>query len=359
MSPNNKFWKKKKVFITGHTGFKGSWMSIWLNSLGAEIKGYSLKPPTTPNLFELANIDKIVQSEINNISDYSKLSKSILDFRPDILIHMAAQPIVRKSYNQPLETFNTNVMGTANILDITRHAKTIKAVINVTTDKCYENKELSYSFKETDSMGGSDPYSAGKACAELVTTAFKRSYLKELNIGVATVRAGNVIGGGDWAEDRLLPDLIKSFSLNENVLIRNPGATRPWQYVLDPLSGYILLAEKLYENPKKFSGAWNFGPEDNDVKSVEWIATEISKHYPESKWVKDNKINPHEANLLQLDITKAKKLLGWNPTWSIHTAIEKIIEWHDTYSMNNTNIHDLCLHQISKFISNIGEKNAN
>lgn len=356
---SNKFWDKKKVFITGHTGFKGSWMSIWLNFLGAEIKGYSLEPSTTPSLFELANIDRIVQSEINNICDYRKLSKSILDFKPDILIHMAAQPIVRKSYDDPLETFNTNVMGTANILEITRHAKTIKAVINVTSDKCYENEELSYSFKETDPMGGSDPYSASKACAELVTTAFKRSYLEEPNIGVATVRAGNVIGGGDWAEDRLLPDLIKSFSLNENVLIRNPNATRPWQHVLDPLSGYILLAEKLYENPKKFSGAWNFGPEDSDVKPVEWIANEISKHYSDLKWIQDNKNHPHEANLLQLDISKAKKLLGWNPTWSIYMAIEKIIEWQDAYSMNNANIHDLCLHQISKFITNIGEKNAN
>jgi CDP-glucose 4,6-dehydratase len=348
---NNEFWVNKKVFITGHTGFKGSWISIWLSSIGAHVKGYSLEPLSKPNLFELAHLESILESEINDICDYEKLSKSILDFDPDILIHMAAQPLVRKSYRDPLETFNTNVIGTANVLEVAKHCKNVKAIINVTTDKCYENKELANSFKEDDPLGGHDPYSASKACAELVSSAFKNSYLKELNIGIATVRAGNVIGGGDWAEDRLVPDILRTIASNSDMCIRNPDATRPWQHVLEPLAGYILLAENLYNNPLKYSSAWNFGPEEDDIKPVSWIADQILKNFPRSNWIKDNGNHPHEASLLQLDISKSKNNLGWQPKWNIDQAIEKILEWHLLYNEKTMSVKNLCLRQIDDYVN--------
>lgn len=348
---DNEFWTNKKVFITGHTGFKGSWISIWLSSIGAHVKGYSLEPLSKPNLFELADLESILESEINDICDYEKLSKSILDFDPDILIHMAAQPLVRKSYRDPLETFNTNVIGTANVLEVAKHCKNVKAIINVTTDKCYENKELANSFKEDDPLGGHDPYSASKACAELVSSAFKNSYLKELNIGIATVRAGNVIGGGDWAEDRLVPDILRTIASNSDMCIRNPDATRPWQHVLEPLAGYILLAENLYNNPLKYSSAWNFGPEEDDIKPVSWIADQILKNFPRSNWIKDNGNHPHEASLLQLDISKSKNNLGWQPKWNIDQAIEKILEWHLLFNEKTMPVKNLCLRQIDDYVN--------
>ena len=348
---DNEFWTNKKVFITGHTGFKGSWISIWLSSIGAHVKGYSLEPLSKPNLFELADLESILESEINDICDYEKLSKSILDFDPDILIHMAAQPLVRKSYRDPLETFNTNVIGTANVLEVAKHCKNVKAIINVTTDKCYENKELANSFKEDDPLGGHDPYSASKACAELVSSAFKNSYLKELNIGIATVRAGNVIGGGDWAEDRLVPDILRTIASNSDMCIRNPDATRPWQHVLEPLAGYILLAENLYNNPLKYSSAWNFGPEEDDIKPVSWIADQILKNFPRSNWIKDDGNHPHEASLLQLDISKSKNNLGWQPKWNIDQAIEKILEWHLLFNEKTMPVKNLCLRQIDDYVN--------
>ena len=265
---DNDFWFGKRVFLTGHTGFKGSWLSLWLNHLGCYVQGYSLNPPSSPSLFNIAKVDKIVDSQIGDIRNQELLHKSMVSFNPDILIHMAAQPLVRYSYDEPVETFEVNVLGTAKVLEVARDCLNLKAIINITTDKCYENVGYDISYKESDPMGGFDPYSSSKGCAELVASSYRRSFLNDLGIGIASVRAGNVIGGGDWAADRLIPDILKSFEKNEAVVVRNPNATRPWQHVLEPLSGYLMLAQNLYNNPKEYSEGWNFGPNINDVKPV-------------------------------------------------------------------------------------------
>jgi len=343
------FWKNKKVFITGHTGFKGSWMSIWLNMLGANVKGYSLQPPSKPSLFEEANVSLLLNSEINDIRNFNNLNKSIQEFSPEIIFHMAAQPLVRASYNIPLETYETNVIGTANLLQAAVNSLSVKAIVNITTDKCYENLEIDIGYKETDRMGGRDPYSSSKGCAELVTSAYRESFLMPKNIGVASARAGNVIGGGDWAEDRLIPDILRAFKLNKPVIIRNPKATRPWQHVLEPLSGYLLLAEKLFYDPVRFSGGWNYGPCYDDVKSVDWILDYMSKLWPNSSWRLDSSINPHEANLLKLDISKAESQLNWIPTWNLETSLEKIVEWENLWD-SGADMHRVCLSEIKQFI---------
>jgi CDP-glucose 4,6-dehydratase len=345
---NSKFWNKKKVFLTGHTGFKGSWLSIWLNSMGADVKGYSLKPEASPNLFNIAEVDKIVESDINDIRDYSALSNSIIKFNPDIVFHMAAQPLVRASYEKPLETYEINVMGTANLLEAVRQCPSVKAVINITTDKCYQNNEWLWGYKETDPMGGRDPYSSSKGCSELVTASYRDSFLKNADIGVATVRAGNVIGGGDWAQDRLIPDILRAFELEKSVVIRNPNATRPWQHVLEPLSGYLILAEKLFINPKEFSEGWNFGPHDHDVKPVSWILDEISSLWPNSSWHLDHGDSPHEAMLLKLDISKVTSILGWKPTWNLSLALEKIVNWHKCW-IEGDDMRTKCINEIDEF----------
>ena len=344
------FWKKKKVFLTGHTGFKGSWMAIWLSQLGAEVKGYALNPPTTVNLFNEAKVGGLIDSEINDIRDYDKLSRSINDFSPDLVIHMAAQPLVRASYKNPLETFETNVMGTANILEASIQSSTVKAIVNITTDKCYENREIDIAYKETDSMGGFDPYSSSKGCAELVTSAYRESFYKNKNIGIASVRAGNVIGGGDWAEDRLIPDVLKAFELNKAVTIRNPKATRPWQHVLEPLSAYLLLAERLYKSPLEFSEGWNFGTNYEDVKPVDNLLDYMIKIWPGNSWKLDNADNPHEANLLKLDISKAQSKLQWAPVWNLETALNKIVQWHISWVTKPSNTQELCVKEINQYI---------
>ena len=349
MSVSN-FWKNKKVFLTGHTGFKGSWMAIWLSHLGAEVKGYSLEPPTNPSLFVEAKVESLIESEINDIRDYKKLSLSIKNFSPDIVIHMAAQPLVRASYINPLETYETNVMGTANILHAAIESPTIKAIVNITTDKCYENREIDIAYKEDDPMGGFDPYSSSKGCAELVTSAYRESFLRNKNIGIASVRAGNVIGGGDWAEDRLIPDILKAFESNKSVVIRNPQATRPWQHVLEPLSGYLMLANKLYNSPSKFSEGWNFGPNYQDVKPVGSILEYMTKLWPGSSWQLDKSENPHEANLLKLDISKAKSKLQWKPVWSLETALNKIVKWHTSWIAQASSTQELCIKEINQYI---------
>jgi CDP-glucose 4,6-dehydratase len=263
------FWKGKRVFLTGHTGFKGSWLSLWLASLGVTVRGYALNPLTSPSLFNEARINEVIESKIGNILDQKMLHKSMVEFNPDILIHMAAQPLVRYSYEEPIETYEVNVIGTAKVLEVARSCVNLKAIINITTDKCYENDECSRAYTESDPMGGYDPYSSSKGCAELVTSAYRRSFLKNQGIGIASVRAGNVIGGGDWADDRLIPDILRSFEKNEPVIIRNPKATRPWQHVLEPLSGYLVLAQKLYKDQDKYAQGWNFGPYEQDVKPVD------------------------------------------------------------------------------------------
>ena len=357
MSESN-FWKNKKVFITGHTGFKGSWMSIWLNMLGANVKGYSLQPPSEPSLFEEANVSLFLNSEINDIRIFNNLNKSIQEFSPEIIFHMAAQPLVRASYNIPLETYETNVMGTANLLQAAVNSSSVKAIVNITTDKCYENIEVDIGYKETNRMGGSDPYSSSKGCAELVTSAYRESFLKQKNIGIASARAGNVIGGGDWAEDRLIPDILRAFKLIKPVVIRNPKATRPWQHVLEPLSGYLLLAEKLFSDPVRFSEGWNFGPHYDDVKPVDWILDYMTKLWPNSSWQLDSSINPHEANLLKLDISKAESQLNWVPTWNLETSLEKIVQWQHSWD-SGADMHKVCLTEINHFIKDSSKNGHN
>lgn len=345
---NSEFWKGKKVFLTGHTGFKGSWLSIWLNLMGAVVKGYALKPATNPNLFTIADIQALVKSDINDIRDYAELCNSISRFSPDIVFHMAAQPLVRTSYAKPLETFQTNVMGTANLLEAVRQCSSVKAVVNITTDKCYENNEWIWGYKETDPMGGIDPYSSSKGCSELVTTSYRESFLRSSDIGVASARAGNVIGGGDWAENRLIPDILRAFEASNPVVIRNPHATRPWQHVLEPLSGYLLLAEQLFKNPDEFSQAWNFGPYEHDIRPVDWILDQMIYLWPGASWKLDKNENPHEAMLLKLDISKATTILGWMPTWELAKTIGKIIRWHKCW-IEGSDMTVECINEINEF----------
>jgi len=346
------FWQGKRVFLTGHTGFKGSWLSLWLYSLGAKVKGYALAPPTMPSLFNEARIDLIVDSQIGDIRDQEVLYESMTTFNPDILIHMAAQPLVRYSYDAPIKTYEVNVIGTAKVLEVARSCPNLKAIVNITTDKCYENDGRSEGYKEGHPMGGHDPYSSSKGCVELVTSAYRRSFLQDQGIGLASVRAGNVIGGGDWADDRLIPDILRSFEKGEVVIIRNPKATRPWQHVLEPLLGYLILAQKLYKNQNKYAEGWNFGPNEQDVKSVDWILDKIILKWPGSSWKLDNNSNPHEAGFLKLDISKAKSKLGWSPTWKLSQTLEKIVSWHQAW-LNKKDMQAICFAEIKEFIRSI------
>ena len=342
------FWQGKRVFLTGHTGFKGSWLSLWLASLGATVKGYALTPPTSPSLFNEVKVDSIIDSQIGDIRDQDVLHNSMTIFNPDILIHMAAQPLVRHSYNAPIETYEVNVIGTAKVLEVARSCPNLKAIVNITTDKCYENDGRSEAYKESDPMGGHDPYSSSKGCAELVASAYRRSFLQDQGIGVASVRAGNVIGGGDWADDRLIPDILRSFEKNEPVVIRNPKATRPWQHVLEPLSGYLILAQNLYEDQKEYAENWNFGPNEQDVKPVDWILDQMISKWPNSSWEFDQNSNPHEADFLKLDIAKAESKLGWQPVWGLSHTLEKIIGWHRAW-LDKKDMQTSCLAEIKEY----------
>ena len=345
---DQEFWRGKRVFLTGHTGFKGSWLALWLSSLGAQVKGYALNPPTSPSLFNELKVDRMIDSQIGDIRDQDILYKSMVEFNPDILIHMAAQPLVRYSYDAPIETYEVNVIGTAKVLEVARSCPNLKAIVNITTDKCYENDERIEGYKENDPMGGHDPYSSSKGCAELVASAYRRSFLQEQGIGLASVRAGNVIGGGDWANDRLIPDILRSFEKDKPVVIRNPNAIRPWQHVLEPLSGYLVLAQKLFYNQERYSGAWNFGPNDKDVKPVDWILNKMTLKWPNSSWVLDKNSNPHEASFLKLDISKAESELGWKPVWELSYTLEKIIAWHRSW-LNQENMQAVCLAEIEEY----------
>lgn len=347
---NTGFWKGKKVFLTGHTGFKGSWLSLWLQSMGSSLKGYALQPPTQPSLFEVAKVGAGMESEIGDIRDLEKLKQSLSDFQPDIVLHMAAQPLVRDSYIDPIETYSTNVMGTANLLEAIRPLDKVKAVISVTTDKCYENKEWPWGYRENEPMGGYDPYSSSKGCAELVTAAYRRSFFnQEDSPAIASARAGNVIGGGDWAKDRLIPDVLRAFDQNEAVIIRNPMATRPWQHVLEPLSGYLMLTEKLYVEGNAYAEGWNFGPKDEDCKSVEWMLNTIIDHWDQpALWQLDQNANPHEATFLKLDCSKAAFRLKWEPRWHVKTAIEKVVNWHLAWKAGD-NMQQYCLNEIKTY----------
>lgn len=346
---NKLFWKNKRVFITGHTGFKGSWMSLWLHNMQATVKGYALQPKSSKNLYNFLKLDELIESDINDIRDYKSLSKSISAFNPEIIIHMAAQPLVKESYINPVDTYTTNVIGTVNIFDISRNISSLRTILNITTDKCYLNEEHGVPFTEDDKLGGFDPYSSSKACSELVTLAYEKSFYKDINIGIATARAGNVIGGGDWAKDRLVPDILKAFDNKKNILLRNPASTRPWQHVLEPLNGYLILIEKLYNNRDKFNGPWNFGPNQKDFLTVEDIANRLSNllNGPSILFDKQDK-EFYESNILALDISKAKDILNWSPKLNIDKCIKMIAEWHIDFH-NNKNIRELCSRQITEF----------
>ena len=346
---NSAFWRSKRVLLTGHTGFKGSWLSLWLQSLGAELTGFALPPPTQPSLFEVAHIADGMRSIIGDIRDLDTLQRAMQAAQPEIVVHMAAQALVRRSYQNPVETYSTNVMGTVNLLEAVRHTPGVKAVVVVTTDKCYENHEWVWSYRENEPMGGHDPYSNSKGCAELVASAYRRSFLQDQNVAVATARAGNVIGGGDWASDRLIPDIIRAFERNQPVIVRNPHAIRPWQHVLEPLSGYLSLAEHLYTEEQTFAEGWNFGPQDDDAQPVQWIVEHMVTSWGNgASWQLDSGTHPHEASYLKLDISKAKARLKWQPGWPLATALKKITDWHQAY-LASTNMHEFTLEQIQQY----------
>ena len=352
---DSSFWYGKSVFLTGHTGFKGSWLSLWLSSYGAKVSGYALNPNTTPNLFTVLNLqESLAHSQINDIRDFHALQKAVIKAQPEIVIHMAAQPLVRHSYAHPVETYATNVMGTVHLLESLRTVDSVRATVVVTTDKCYENTERLAGYQEHEPMGGYDPYSNSKGCAELVTAAYRQSFFSvgkypHHRNAIASARAGNVIGGGDWSEDRLIPDAIKAFEGGQVLSIRNPLATRPWQHVLEPLSGYLVLAQALYEIGPQFVGGWNFGPNHSDARPVqEVVDLLVSTWGSPASWAQDSSEHPYETHSLKLDITKANKELGWAPKWNLVTAIKQVVQWQHAYQ-NMQDMKSISLAQIQSY----------
>ena len=348
-STEDQFWRNRKVLITGHTGFKGSWLSLWMHKLGAEVYGYALRPETQPNLFTTADLPFLCNSCFADIRDLDALKLYFNQVNPEIVFHLAAQPLVRQSYLDPLETLSTNVIGTANVFEAALQTPSLKAVVNVTSDKCYQNDGTDHVFKENDPLGGDDPYSASKACAEIITQSYRTSFLNNAHIALASVRAGNVIGGGDWAKDRLIPDIINSLITKQRLQIRYPKAVRPWQYVLEPLSGYLLLAKKLIQDPQKFQSAWNFGPNAQDAKEVLWIAERIALLWGgDANFTINRNPEPHEAESIKLDITKSKNILGWHPIVGLNYAMKSIVKFHKAHQ-SNKNILKYCLDLIEEF----------
>jgi CDP-glucose 4,6-dehydratase len=356
---NPGFWCKRKVLLTGHTGFKGSWLSLWFQSLGAQVIGYSLPPPTQPSLYVLAEVEKGMESICGDVLDLEHLGRVVREQRPDIVFHMAAQSLVRRSYFDPVGTYATNVLGTVHVLQAVRDAPAVQAVVVVTTDKCYENSEDQRAYRETDRLGGLDPYSSSKACAELVTAAFRESFFmgakREAMASVGSARAGNVIGGGDWAADRLIPDVMRAVLEGTELLIRNPHAVRPWQHVLDPLCGYLMLAEKLCEDPQRFSGSWNFGPEESETLPVSAVLERLSELWgPGISWRCDAGPHFHEAQHLKLDCTKAKTQLEWNPQWNLNSALEATVRWYKAHQLHQ-DVRSLTLEQIRSYQSALNQ----
>lgn len=343
------FWSGKRVLLTGHTGFKGSWLSLWLQSLDVELRGIALQPTTSPSMFELGRVAQGMDHQVADIRDYDKIRFLISDFKPEIIIHMAAQPLVRLSYELPIETFATNVMGTVHVLESARRSGSVRAIVNITTDKCYENKEWDWGYREDDPIGGYDPYSSSKGCAELVSSAYRRSFLKSEGIAMATARAGNVIGGGDWSPDRLIPDVLRSLEAKQTIKIRNPNAKRPWQHVLEPLSGYLLLVQKLYEKENDFAESWNFGPRDEDVQPVHWIVDHLCNVWGKKAcWEQQPGDHPHEASYLKLDISKAKNRLNWSPKLTLTEALNITTEWHKGY-LEGSDVQEMTCAQIASY----------
>lgn len=354
-SVDSSFWKGKSVFLTGHTGFKGGWLSLWLSSMDAKVTGYALAPNTDPNFFQVAKVEGALEcSHIADIRDLEKLQKAMRNAQPEIVIHMAAQPLVRYSYANPVETYATNVMGTVYVLESIRTLDCVRAAVMVTTDKCYENKEWVWGYRENEPMGGYDPYSNSKGCAELVTSAYRQSFFApekyaQHRVAVASARAGNVIGGGDWSQDRLIPDAIKAFESNQPLAIRNPLATRPWQHVLEPLSGYLVLAQALYQEGAQFNGGWNFGPRDEDARPVQEVVNLLIQNWDASaSWRQDQKEQSHESHALKLDCSKAHQHLKWSAKWDLEMAISQITQWHKAF-YQKSDMRDISLTQINRY----------
>jgi CDP-glucose 4,6-dehydratase len=349
-----KTWQGRRVFLTGHTGFKGSWLALWLSRLGAQIRGYSLDPCTEPNMFSLASVGTVLDDVRGDIRDYAKLEVSMTQFAPEVIFHLAAQPIVRRSYADPVGTYATNVMGTVHLMEAIRKTPGVRAVVCVTTDKCYQNQEWIWPYRESDPLGGYDPYASSKACAEIVSAAYRSSFfpierVHEHHVAVATARAGNVIGGGDWSEDRLIPDLVRGFGSGQPVVIRRPNAIRPWQHVLDPLHGYLMLAEKLLAQPARFASCYNFGPGDEDIWPVERIATKLVHIWGNgASWVRDSVAGVHEDHILRLDASKARAELGWQPKLKIETALEWTTAWYQASRLGE-NMAEFTRKQIDEY----------
>lgn len=348
------FWQGRRVLLTGHTGFKGSWLALWLQELGAEVTGFSLAPPTSPSLFEVAGVARGMTSVIGDIRDLAQLRQVMREQQPEVVFHLAAQALVRHSYADPVETYSTNVMGTVNVLEAVRGANSVRAMVNVTSDKCYENREWAWGYRENEALGGYDPYSNSKACAELVAASYRNSFFHpdryaEHGLAVASARAGNVIGGGDWAMDRLVPDILRAIVAGQSVMIRNPNAIRPWQHVLEPLSGYLLLAQKLHTDGVRFGEGWNFGPHDSDAMPVRWLVDQLTTAWGEgASWQLDGADHPHEAHYLKLDCSKAKAQLGWQPTWRLDQTLAAITGWHRAHR-DGADMHAQTLAQIRRF----------
>jgi CDP-glucose 4,6-dehydratase len=348
------FWSGKRVFLTGHTGFKGAWLSLWLDRLGARLTGYALPPPTRPSLFEVARVADIVDTNFADVRDLDVLAAAVRKAEPEIVFHLAAQPLVRLSYQDPVGTYASNVMGTVHLLEAVRACPSVRAVVVVTSDKCYENREWDWGYRENEAMGGYDPYSNSKGCSELVVSAYRSSYFNpktfdQHRLALGSARAGNVIGGGDWAGDRLVPDFIRAIVSGKELCIRSPKSIRPWQHVLEPLSGYIRLAEQLFANGPQYAEGWNFGPHDQDAKPVEWIADSLVKLWGDgASWRLDSQVHPHEAHHLKLDISKARNRLGWEPRWTLASALEHLVDWYKHHG-KGADMREISLRQIDVY----------
>ena len=350
-------FKNKTVLVTGHTGFKGSWLCIWLKELGANVVGYALEPYTERDNFVVTSLQDKITHIIGDVRDFRELRKVFEEYQPEFVFHLAAQPIVRESYINPKETYDINIGGTVNILECCRMTDSVRVIVNVTSDKCYENKEWVWGYRENDPMGGYDPYSSSKGCSELITAAYRNSFFNPIDLekhgkSLSSVRAGNVIGGGDWQKDRIIPDCIRALENDKPIEIRSPHATRPWQHVLEPLSGYLLLATKMYQQPQEYCGAWNFGPNQDSIITVGEIVDMIVAKWGSGSWIdKSDKSEPHEANLLSLDISKAKTYLKWSAVWNSETTIQKTLKWYKEYS--RVNPYQICVEQIDEYVHKI------
>lgn len=349
MAIDKNFWKNRKVFLTGHTGFKGGWLSLWLHALGAHITGFALEAEPL-SMYNVAGLSSLfTKSIVGDIRDAQTLEQAMKECDPEIVIHMAAQPLVQQSYTDPVGTYATNIMGTVHVLEAARKTRSVKTILNITTDKCYENNEWIWAYRENEPMGGYDPYSSSKGCAELVSSAYRRSFFDGKGVALATARAGNVIGGGDWAQNRIVPDAMRSFAAGETLMVRNPASIRPWQHVLEPISGYILLCQQLTLEPTSFTGAWNFGPENGNAKPVSVLADIMSDAWGEkAAWTTDDSVHPHEAHFLKLDSSKASYYLQWKPVWQLDRTLRETVAWYKAWN-NKEDMRQYSLTQIRNY----------